>query len=72
MSKQLDQTLHNLTLHPPRDEEVVDRLDAVREAFQILAVEIDPNLPDGREKAQCFTALEDACQYAIAAVVRNQ
>ena len=29
-------------------------------------------VPDGREKSQCFTAIEDACQYAIAAVVRNQ
>lgn len=72
MSKQLDQTIHNLTLHPPLDEATEQTLDNIREQFLNLVEFLDPDVPDGREKAQCFTALEDACQYAIAAVVRNQ
>ena len=33
MSKQLDQTIHNLTLHPPKDDEVGETLDEIRAIF---------------------------------------
>lgn len=69
---QLDQALHNIGYHPPKDEETAEALDMIRESFKLQLGTIDPLMPDGREKALCFTHIEEACMYAIAAVVRNQ
>lgn len=69
---QLDQVVHNMTLHPPKNVEVADRLDRVRQGFIGLVYDIDIEMPDGRDKALCFTKLEESLQHAIGAIVRNQ
>lgn len=72
MSQQLDQALHNVGYHPPKDEQTAEDLGQIRSMFAGILTAIDPLLPDGREKALCYTHIEEACMYAMAAIVRNQ
>lgn len=72
MESDLRRVLHNLTLHPPKDSETANRMDAIRSAAMTFARVIDDMAPGSRERNQAFTALEDATQYAIAAIARNQ
>lgn len=72
MESDLERVLHNLTLHPPKTSEVASRMDAIRSAARYFATIINNNAPGSRERNQAFTALEDATQYAIAAIARNQ
>ena len=44
---------------------------AVQAEFGLLEDYLERTLPDGREKALCFTALEDAAMRATRAVSRT-
>lgn len=57
----------------PADTEDKKRAHArVRTTFKDVAHMLDTWLPDGREKALVFTALEEAMFYANAAVARPE
>jgi hypothetical protein len=63
---------HNLTLHPPEGDEVIRRLERIREAFKIVGHQMIDLCPNGRELSLSLTHIEEACQYAIAAIARSQ
>lgn len=69
-SDQYAQVIHNLTYHPVRDHRQ-GQMEEIRQAFKEVAKLVDVTIPDGREKAMCFTDIENACQNAIAAVARH-
>lgn len=72
LSSQAEQTLWNLEYHKPTNPETLVEMDRVREAFKTLLVEIDSRVPGGRDKARCYTFLEDSQQCAIAALAREE
>ena len=61
----------NLTNHPPADEAVIDRFEAVRENAKVLASQIDALCPESREKSLAFTNLEQALMWAIGSIARD-
>lgn len=68
-----DRVEHDLTLHPPRDGLVAERLDEIRTAGKEFAHTLIAcvDLPC-RELSMALTDVEDAVQHAIAGIVRNQ
>lgn len=69
---QLDRTLHNLSLQRPTTDEVHGQLDHIRAGAKGFAQTIYYQSPPSRERSLALTALEEATQWAIGAVVRNQ
>jgi hypothetical protein len=67
---QRDQVMHNLTYHPVRDHRQ-GQMETIRQSAKDLADLIDDIVPNGREKAQAYTDLEDCVQHAIAGVARH-
>lgn len=61
-----------LTLHPPKDAETGDRLDAIRGNFIELGHTIVALTPEGPDQTIAIRKLHEACQAAIATVVCNQ
>lgn len=70
--KLVERTKHNLSLQRPTTEEVHKDLDHIRDAAKTFAVQIYYACPPSRERELALTALEEATQWAIGAVVRNQ
>lgn len=62
----------DLSLHPPKDAATGQVLDGIREAFIDLGAHVIQVTPAGRERSIALTNLQQACQWAIAAVVCNQ
>lgn len=71
-SEQLDAIEHNLTNHPPRDENVTALFDILRDDAKEFARTIAAACPTSREKSLALTNLEQALMWAVAAVARNQ
>lgn len=71
-STQLDQTIHNMSYHPPTAEGVTERFERLRAASIEYATLIDELVPDGRDKAMAFTDLEHGLQHAIGGIARHQ
>lgn len=68
-----DRIDRDVTLHPPADPEIGERMGKVRAAVKELATTIDELVPDGREKSMAFTALiDETLHHAIAGIARNQ
>lgn len=63
---------HDLSWHAPATDAIGETLDRLRVAAKNLAHEIVEATPPSREQSRGLTAVEDALQHAIAAVVRNQ
>lgn len=68
----LHQILHNMSLHPPSDPKVIEAFEILRDQFKEVAACVACLVPSGRERSQAITALEDALQYAIGGIARNQ
>lgn len=63
---------HDLSLHSPETPEAASTLDAIRVAAKLFAHAVVDGTPPSREQSLALTSVEEACQWAIAAVVRNQ
>lgn len=62
---------HRFEYHPPTTDAAIAAHEFVRSSLQAEAHALDNILPDGREKALVFTALEEAMMWANAAIARN-
>lgn len=67
-----EQITHNFTNHPPKDVPVSIILDELTDVFIRVALTLNENLPEGREKSLAFTNLEQCSMWSKAAVARNQ
>ena len=65
-----DDILLRFTHHTPATEQIADIHNAIRVNFKEFARQLLP-LPEGREKALAYTALEEASFWAHAAVARH-
>lgn len=72
MESLLERTLRNLTLQPPKTAAAGEQMDRIREAAKAFAISLCLNAPESRELSLAITHLEEATQWAIAAVARNQ
>lgn len=63
---------HDLTLHPPQNEEVIRRFELLRAAAKEYGHLVIDLCPIGRDLSMFITHMEDASQAAIAAIARNQ
>ena len=60
------------TNHPPIDDEVVSRLEAVTGTMIDVASTLCALVPEGRERSLMLTQLEQASMWAKAGIARNQ
>lgn len=60
------------TYHQPGSQQVAQRHELVRREVGELAAYLNEILPESREKALAFTALEEALMWSNAAIARNQ
>lgn len=58
------------TYHPPTPEKVMAH-ENIRFACKTLAMIINQEIPDGREKSLAITHLEDTMMWANAAIARS-
>lgn len=63
---------HNLTLHPPTNQDVVSAMETIRAVAKTFGHLVIDLVPVSREQSMALTAIEDACMYAIAGIARNQ
>lgn len=61
-----------LTLHPPKDPAIGERLDRLREGAKAYAHLVDELCPNGRYKSLALTAIEEASMRAVGAVATDQ
>lgn len=66
-----DELAHRFAYHPPTDAETIAAHETVRRETGDMAALFNELLPDGREKACAFTALEEAMMWANAAIARG-
>lgn len=59
------------TYHRPEGQKIADH-DDVRAWFKAFARDLNEKLPPGREASVCFTKLEEAANWAHAAIARPQ
>ena len=62
---------HRFGYHLPPDDAREIRHGNVRHKLLEAAVEVDANVPDGREKSLAITALEEAMHWANAGISRE-
>lgn len=70
MSK-TDQITQAFTYHAPKPDQI-PRYNSIRDQAKQLALHIDENCPDSREKSVALTKLEEAVMWANAAIARNE
>lgn len=64
---------HDLTLHPPKDDAVIERMEKVRQAAKDFANAIVSNgTVPSREVSTALTKVEESLFHAIASIARNQ
>jgi hypothetical protein len=64
---------HDITLHPPQDDEVEERMDAMRQAAREYGnVLIDVGVVPSREMSTALTKVEESLFHGIASIARNQ
>jgi hypothetical protein len=61
---------HRFAYHPPKDDATKYAHEKVREIFGHVAVQMNDDLPEGREKSLVMTHLEDAMMWANASIAR--
>lgn len=67
-----DADLRNrFTYHTPKDGQV-ERYQKIRDYAHGLALLINYQCPESREKSLAFTHIEDAVMWANAAIARNE
>lgn len=59
------------TYHPPKDGQP-ERYTALRNQAKALAMAIDAECPNSREKSLALTKLEETVMWANAAIARNE
>ncbi|MCA9655701.1 MAG: hypothetical protein KC501_37675 [Myxococcales bacterium] len=64
-----DELVRRFTYHPPVDG-AVDKFKRIRGLALVLAAEIERLVPNGREKANATTAVEEAVMWANAGIAR--
>lgn len=62
---------HRFTYHPPKADQP-PRYEEIRDMAKRLAVTIDTNCPESREKSLAITKIEEAVFWANAAIARNE
>ena len=62
---------HNFTYHAPKGDQA-ERYEKIRDEAKNLALFINHNVPESREKSLAFTHLENAVFWANAAIARNE
>ncbi|MBF6085208.1 hypothetical protein IU485_27950 [Nocardia cyriacigeorgica] len=63
---------HRFAFHPATTEEKRAEHGSVRAACRDLALKLDADLPEGREKASALRKLEESMFWANAAIARYQ
>lgn len=63
---------NRFTFHPPSTDEVAKNHETVRAMCLEMATALNNILPEGRDKARAFTALDDVMFCSNAAIARNQ
>lgn len=72
MSEQIAKQIeNNFTYHTPKGNQA-ERYTSLREKAKELAIFINENCPDSREKSVAITELEDAVMWANASIARNE
>lgn len=61
----------NFTYHAPKNDQQ-ERYISIRDMARDLAIHINANCPDSREKSLAFTNLEEAVMWANASIARNE
>lgn len=61
----------NFTYHPPKDGQP-ERYQLIREKAKELALLLDGECPDSREKSLAMTKLEESVMWANASIARNE
>lgn len=70
-TRSINELVHRFGYHPPRTEAKILAHEDTRAAFCGIAMEMENNLPDGREKAIVMTKIEEAMFWANAAIARD-
>lgn len=63
---------HRFAFHAASTQEKRDEHTSVRAACRDLALKIDADVPEGREKALALTKIEEAMMWANAAIARKR
>lgn len=61
---------NNFTYHAPNDAQIIS-YEVLRSQAKGLALDIQNECPDSREKSLAFTKLEECVMWANAAIARN-
>lgn len=63
---------NQITLHPPKNEDVAALMDETRDRFKTLGFFLIVNTPSGPDLTVALRALKDASQAAIGNIACNQ
>lgn len=63
--------LRNFTYHPPKPGQP-EKYTVIRDTAKGLAMLINDNCPDSREKSLAMTKLEECVMWANASIARNE
>jgi hypothetical protein len=61
-----------LPLHPPRDSDIADRLDHIRQRFRTIAHEVVDIVPRTPDRTLALRAIHRASQETIGSLASNQ
>lgn len=66
----MDDLARRFNYHPPRDQDIANDHQAVRNQVSRVALDLQYRLPESREKSLAITKLEEAMFWANAAIAR--
>jgi len=72
INAQHERVEHDLTLHPPKTDDVASDMDDLRRLAKEFAHLIVDLTPGSREQSLALTNIETALFWAIASLARNQ